>query len=303
MPCRRGVLLSMILVSGSLLGCEDSAAEKAKLEKPKPPIAVPGAVDADAPEEFTTTDSGLKYRIRRKSDGKKPTDGKVVTVHYRGWLDDGNIFDTSYGTMGTPKPFDLKQLIPGWGEGLKLIGEGGMIELEIPGKLGYGERGAPPYIGPNATLHFLVELIKVADPAAPPESPAKTAPKAETIKPGPTDPDAPEEFMTTESGLKYRIRRKSTGKKPDTKSSVTVHYRGWLDNGSVFDTSYDLGQPADFGVTQVIPGWTEGLQLIGEGGMIELEIPSNLGYGTRGQPPQIPPNATLHFIVELIKVK
>lgn len=122
-------------------------------------------------------------------------------------------------------------------------------------------------------------------------------------KPGPVDADAPEEFTTTASGLKYRIRRKSDGKKPKASDSVVAHYRGWLDDGKEFDSSYKRNEPTPFPLNGVIGGWTEGLQLIGEGGMIELEIPSDLGYGDRGFPPDIPPAATLHFIVELVKVQ
>lgn len=126
---------------------------------------------------------------------------------------------------------------------------------------------------------------------------------AQEAKQGPTDKDAPKEFTTTESGLKYRILRKSEGKKPTATSTVTVHYRGWLDSGKEFDSSYKRGESISFPLKGVIPGWTEGLQLVGEGGMIELEIPAKLGYGDRGAPPVIPGGATLHFIVELIKVK
>ena len=117
------------------------------------------------------------------------------------------------------------------------------------------------------------------------------------------DEDAPEEFTQTASGLKYRIRRKSDGKKPTAADSVSAHYRGWIDDGRVFDSSYDRGAPTTFPLNRVIKGWTEGLQLIGEGGMIELEIPADLGYGAGGSPPKIPPNATLHFLVELIEVR
>ncbi|MEX1228959.1 MAG: CocE/NonD family hydrolase [Planctomycetaceae bacterium] len=121
---------------------------------------------------------------------------------------------------------------------------------------------------------------------------------------GPTDADAPQEFTTTDSGLKYRILRKSEGKKPTAKDTVEVHYHGWLDNEKVFDSSYDRGESIAFPLSGVIPGWTEGMQLVGEGAMIELEIPSALGYGPRGTPGgPIPGNATLHFLVELLKVK
>jgi FKBP-type peptidyl-prolyl cis-trans isomerase FkpA len=121
--------------------------------------------------------------------------------------------------------------------------------------------------------------------------------------PGPTDPDAPTEFTQTESGLKYRILRKSDGQKPTADNTVSVHYAGWLDDKTEFDSSYRRGKPASFQLGQVVAGWTEGLQLVGEGGMIELEIPSFLGYGPQGMPGSIPPNATLHFNVELLEVR
>jgi len=126
---------------------------------------------------------------------------------------------------------------------------------------------------------------------------------AGAAEPGPVDKDAPEEFTKTPSGLKYRIRRKSDGDKPSAANSVTVHYRGWLDDGKEFDSSYKRNEPITFGLKQVIPGWTEGMQLVGKGGMIELEIPSKLGYGAAGAGGVIPPNATLHFLVELIDIK
>ena len=91
------------------------------------------------------------------------------------------------------------------------------------------------------------------------------------------------------------------GPNPTATDQVVVHYVGSFIDGEVFDQSGD--QPAEFGLNQVIVGWTEGLQLIGTGGMIELEIPSELGYGQRGAGADIPPNARLHFIVELIEIR
>jgi FKBP-type peptidyl-prolyl cis-trans isomerase len=82
-----------------------------------------------------------------------------------------------------------------------------------------------------------------------------------------------------------------------------VNYHGWLDDGKVFDSSYQRNEPISFPLNRVIPGWTEGMQLVGEGGMIELSIPPDLGYGSRGAGSAVPPNATLHFLVELLKVQ
>jgi len=119
---------------------------------------------------------------------------------------------------------------------------------------------------------------------------------------GPVDNDAPEEFTETDSGLKYRILRKTDGQTATANNSVTVNYRGWLDDETEFDSSYKRGEPISFPLRGVIPGWTEGMQLVGTGGMIELTIPPELGYGQRGAGASVPPNATLHFIVELISV-
>ena len=124
-----------------------------------------------------------------------------------------------------------------------------------------------------------------------------------TTGPSVVDADAPTEFTETESGLKYRILRKSNGPKPLPHNRVTVDYTGWLDDGTVFDSSYESKSSATFPLGNVVPGWTEGMQLVGEGGMIELIIPHELGYGERGQPPSIPPRATLHFKVELLAIE
>lgn len=116
------------------------------------------------------------------------------------------------------------------------------------------------------------------------------------------DKDAPKTFTTTESGLKYRVLRKGEAKMPTAKNTVKVNYHGWLDGGKVFDSSYDRNEAISFPLNRVIKGWTEGMQLVGNGGMIELEIPSKLGYGESGQGP-IPGGATLHFLVELLEIK
>ncbi len=120
---------------------------------------------------------------------------------------------------------------------------------------------------------------------------------------GPIDADAPRDLQETKSGLKYRVLRKAAGKFPKVTSTVEVHYQGWLGNGAVFDSSYERNESIGFPLNRVIAGWTEGMQLVAAGGMIELQIPGHLGYGSRGAPPDIPPNATLHFLVELLAVR
>ncbi len=115
--------------------------------------------------------------------------------------------------------------------------------------------------------------------------------------------DAPKQFTQTKSGLRYRVLRKGKSQMPKATDTVKVNYHGWLDGGKVFDSSYKRKEPISFPLNQVIKGWTEGMQLVGEGGMIELEIPSALGYGDRGIPGTIPGGASLHFLVELLKVE
>jgi FKBP-type peptidyl-prolyl cis-trans isomerase FkpA len=120
---------------------------------------------------------------------------------------------------------------------------------------------------------------------------------------GKIDADAPKAFTKTASGLQYRVLRKGSDVKAKASNEVRVNYQGWLDNGKVFDSSYSRGEPISFPLNGVIKGWTEGMQLVGEGGMIELTIPPDLGYGSRGAGASVPPNATLHFLVELLKVQ
>jgi beta-glucosidase len=119
---------------------------------------------------------------------------------------------------------------------------------------------------------------------------------------GKIDKDASQVFKATASGLRYRILRKGDGAAPNATDTVTVDYKGWLDDGTAFDSSYDRGEAIKFPLNAVIKGWTEGMQLVSIGGMIELEIPFDLAYGAAGRPPQIPPKATLHFLVELLEV-
>lgn len=106
----------------------------------------------------------------------------------------------------------------------------------------------------------------------------------------------------TASGLQYEIMAKGEGVAPSAADQVTVNYRGTLVDGTEFDSSYKRGQPATFQVGGVIPGWTEALQLMQEGGKLKLAIPPELAYGDRGAPPVIGPGSTLIFEVELIKV-
>lgn len=112
-----------------------------------------------------------------------------------------------------------------------------------------------------------------------------------------------EEVKTTESGLQYEVLVAGKGAKPTAESTVKVHYEGTLIDGTVFDSSYERGEPIEFPLSGVIKGWTEGLQLMPVGAKYKLYIPYELGYGERGAGQNIPPFATLIFTVELLEIK
>lgn len=111
-------------------------------------------------------------------------------------------------------------------------------------------------------------------------------------------------MKTTPSGLKYQVLKQGTGTvSPKATDTVNVHYHGTLLNGTVFDSSVERGQPISFPLNGVIPGWTEGLQLMKVGDKFKFEIPPNLAYGANSPSPKIPPNSTLVFEVELLAIQ
>lgn len=148
---------------------------------------------------------------------------------------------------------------------------------------------------PHAFLWLLtLGCIMVASLPAQTDSGPASRPKRPTI------PDDTE-VKTTASGLKYCVLKAGAadGESPNVNDRVRVHYTGWLTDGTIFDSSVERGQPAEFGVSQVISGWTEGLQLMTQGSRFKFTIPAELAYGAQGRP-QIPPNSTLIFEVELL---
>jgi FKBP-type peptidyl-prolyl cis-trans isomerase len=135
---------------------------------------------------------------------------------------------------------------------------------------------------------------------------AAVNPAATTTPPAATAPatPAPNTMITTASGLKYMVLKQGTGTvSPKPTDTVTVDYTGTLLDGTVFDSSIKRGEPATFGVSQVIPGWVEGLQLMHVGDKFKFEIPANLAYGANSPTPLIPPNSTLVFEVELHSIQ
>lgn len=127
---------------------------------------------------------------------------------------------------------------------------------------------------------------------------------AATNSPGTTTAPASGEMKTTASGLKYQVLKHGTGTvSPKATDTVKVHYHGTLLNGTVFDSSVERGEPVSFPLNAVIPGWTEGLQLMKVGDKFKFVIPPNLAYGENSPSPKIPPNSTLVFEVELLGIE
>ena len=149
------------------------------------------------------------------------------------------------------------------------------------------------------------EATQVENPPVPDYAGPKTPPPPAPVAPKPAETKKGEE-MTTDSGLKYVDKKEGSGKAAKTGDTVKVHYKGWLDDGKVFDSSRRPGrEPYSFtiGRSSVIQGWHKGLPGMKVGGVRELTIPSDLGYGPDGNEPVIPPNATLHFEIELLEIK
>ena len=212
--------------------------------------------------------------VMHSISNEHPTAEDLVRVHYTGWKTDGSMFDSSVAS-GKPAVFPVNRVIAGFSEGLKLMVPGEKRRLWIPESLAY--KGARE---PKGMLVFDVELVDMPN------------------RPPPDVKAPPSEAKKTASGLAYKILAQGVGgRHPKPGSQVTVHYTGWTTDGKMFESSIVSGQPATFPVNGVIPGWTEGLQLMVEGEKIRFWIPQNLAY--KGQSA---PYGMLVFDVALIKI-
>jgi FKBP-type peptidyl-prolyl cis-trans isomerase len=263
-------------------------------------LAAPGASPTAAPVDVASpsagaqpTGSGLVTKVLHPGAGTAhPGASDRVKVHYSGWTTDGALFDSSV-QRGEPVTFGVSQVIPGWTEALQLMVVGEKRRLWIPANLAYGSR-ARPGIPANSALTFDVELLDVTVAPKPPPTPADVA-------------APPPDAKKTPSGLAYRLLHAGTdpaAKRPARTSLVTVHYTGWTTDGKMFDSSIPDGSPAQFPLDRVIPGWTEGLQLMKVGDSMRFWIPGKLAYDDPTKPAREgTPHGVLVFDVELLEVK
>jgi FKBP-type peptidyl-prolyl cis-trans isomerase len=254
--------------------------------RPIPPPAPPDV--AAAPADAEKTASGLATKVVTPGTGTaKPRLTQQVTINYTGWTTNGAVFDSSV-VRGKPSMFPVNRVIPGFSEGLQLMVVGEKRRMWIPEALAYkGVEGKP-----KGVLVFDVELLAITEPPPPPPQP--------TAPPAPADVAAPPaDAKRTSSGLAWKELQPGTGTThPKSSQTVTVHYSGWTTDGKLFDSSVARGQSIAFPLDQVIPGWTEGVQLMVEGQKCRFWIPEKLAYN--GQPGM--PKGMLVFDVELIKI-
>lgn len=239
----------------------------------------------DTAVSYNETSSGLKYRVLDSGNEKFPEEGDYLTIHYVAKLEDGQVFDDTY-KRNEPLIFKIGKghVIKGWEEGLLLISQGAKAEFLIPPHLAYGEKGVDDKVPPNATVIFTIELIDIEKPK----------------KPHINDK---EEFQATKENIQYNITEHGTGKEIEKGYVVKTHYRGYFEDGEVFDNSYERDEPFEFmiGEGMVIEGWDIAFEKLREGDKATLWIPHNLAYGKTGRGP-IPPEANIMFDVEVLEV-
>ena len=244
--------------------------------------------------DYITTPSGLQYFDFVVGTGPVAAIGDTVVVNYTGWFDDREtIFDSSVHIPGrTPilVVIGVTNVIQGWTEALQGMQQGGERQIVLPPGLAYGQFGSPSgVIPPNATILFEIEIVQVR--------------KGRDIE----GPDArmvtDAEYTTTTTGLKYFDFMVGTGPVAAEGDTLTVDYTLWAeDRMTIIDSSIYIEGRMPFSViigeTNVIQGWTEGLQGMQTGGERQLVLPPDLAYGQRGAP-GVPPNSTLIFEVEV----
>ena len=188
---------------------------------------------------------------------------------------------------------------------LAQMNKGAVARLIIPSKLAFGEEGRPGFIPPYSPLLYDVEVVDIKTPEDIAHENEQAKEEARRNEKRQIDEYLSKnniQVKPTPSGLYFIELRKGNGTPPKTNNKVKVHYRGWLLDGTSFDSSFDKGQPFEFilGRGNVIAGWDEAIAMMRPGSKAKVIIPSHLGYGEKGAQPNIPPYAPLVFEIELL---
>lgn len=236
-------------------------------------------------KDTITTASGLQYIPVVQGKGKKAINDAKVEFHYSAYRNGGQLFDSTHKKGQTLSLLlGNKGLIPGLEEALMLMQEGDKFRVLVPPHLGLPKGNRSGVEG--ETLVFDLELVSVIDPVV--------------IEPYSVDN---RRLYNHESGLKYYIVEEGNGKRAKSGDYVEMHYTGYLEDGTIFDSSVKRGEVFSFklGIGQVIKGWDAGVQLMNEGDKFRFILPADIAYGDRAVG-SIPPNSTLIFDVELIRI-
>jgi peptidylprolyl isomerase len=262
------------------------------IEKAKEPPRVPSDVAAP-PAGASKTARGVFYKqVSTGKGGPKPALTDVVRVNYTGWTTAGRMFDSSV-IKGEPAEFSLGGVIVGWTEAIPLMSVGDRYRFWVPDELAY--KGSPGK--PQGMLVFDIELVEIK---APPSVEAADSHGGDAAQPAPPDVAAPPaDAKKSPRGVAYKILKAVKGAAhPAASDRVKVHYTGWTTDGKMFDTSRKgANQPYNTLLTSVIPGWTDGLQMVGVGETARLWIPQELAYPGGGGP-----QGMLVFDVELVEI-
>jgi len=238
-------------------------------------------------EKTWMTESGVQITELVVGEGTgPPLRGDLVIMQYDAWYLDGKKFDSTYD-RGQPFSFRMGfgRIPQGWEEGMSTMRKGGKRRLIIPPELAFGTEGRGGLVPPETWIKVEVELVDL----------------------GPGTPIPPRvshanlEFVKTESGLIYADIAVGLGDSPKPGQSIGLRYSGFLEDGTLFDSSYIEGPPVARRFTDeaIIKGWMEGIRTMKKGGMRKLLVPPELAYGAEADPPRVPPNATLEFDIEL----
>jgi FKBP-type peptidyl-prolyl cis-trans isomerase len=238
------------------------------------------------PERAQLGPNGILFEVEVEGAGRPPKPSDTVHYQLTYWTRDGTLVESSHyqdepyrGRVFERRPTCVR-------DALRIMRPGSTVWLEVPNVHFLDPRDRPSMVAEGKPTYWRLELLRVS----------ASLPTPEFALPSPA------ETQQTASGLRYQVLRPGAGEPPSIGDRIAVHYAGWLADGTLFDTTYSGGEPETLGLGSAIAGWREGLRLMRPGAIYRFVMPPELAYGEAGQPPKIPPRATLVFQIELLEV-